>query len=241
MRNKLAVAGMIFIGFMLLVALLAQRFRQVEDHGDRQAVIAPGQRQQRLAGVGLQVGGIDNGETHGGQALPGRRGQPTGRVSAADENPPHARSAEGFRTIWTVRGFLLLQIASFLAMVLIHFGLLIGGYRHLAAGTTESLIAAVLVAGLLLTWTPPPWSRRTATAAQSFGTLGVLVGLLTIAVGVRPRTILDLTLNGVLLLTLIAGLAITTRQALGLTHDVVNDPLTGIDRGHRTPAHADTQ
>jgi heme A synthase len=74
------------------------------------------------------------------------------------------------------------------------------------------VIAAVLVAGLLLTWTPPPWSRRAATAAQSFGILGVLVGLFTIALGIGPRTMLDLTLNAALLLTLIAGLAITLRK-----------------------------
>jgi hypothetical protein len=122
------------------------------------------------------------------------------------------RGQEGFGTIWRVRGFLLLQIAIFLALVSIHFGLLIGGYRHRNAGTTESVIAAVLVAGLLLTWTPPPWSRRAATAAQSFGILGVLAGLFTIALGIGPRTTLDLALNAALLLTLIAGLAITLRK-----------------------------
>jgi hypothetical protein len=150
---------------------------------------------------------------HHGQAGTGRRNQPTGRVSAADKKPSHDRSAEGFRTTWTIRGFLLVQITMFLVLVMIHFGLLIGGYRHPAAGTTESVIAAVLVFGLLLTWTPPPWSRCAATAAQSFGTLGVVVGLFTIALGIGPRTILDLTLNVILLLTLIAGVASTKRGA----------------------------
>ena len=119
---------------------------------------------------------------------------------------------QGFGTIWRVRGFLLLQIAIFLSMVSIHFGLVIGGYRHRSAGTAELLIAAVLVAGLLLTWTPTPWSRRLATAAQSFAILGVLGGFLTIAIGIGPRTMLDLALNAALLLTLIAGLAITLRK-----------------------------
>jgi hypothetical protein len=123
-----------------------------------------------------------------------------------------APSVRGFGTIWRVRSFLLLQIAIVLSMVSIHFGLLIGGYRHRSAGTAELLIAAVLVAGLLLTWTPWPWSRRAATAAQSFGILGVLGGLFTIVLGIGPRTTLDLTLNAALLLTLIAGLAITLRK-----------------------------
>ena len=118
----------------------------------------------------------------------------------------------GFAPIWRVRGFLLLQVAIFLSMVSIHFGLLIGGYRHRSAGTVELVIAAVLVAGLLLTWTPRPWSRRSATVVQSFGILGVLLGMSTIALGIGPRTTLDLTLNVTLLLTLIAGLAITLRK-----------------------------
>src|SRR2546422_9254526 len=70
----------------------------------------------------------------------------------------------GIAPIWRVRGFLLLQIAIFLSMVSIHFGLLIGGYRHRSAGRVELVIAAVLGAGLLLSRTPRPWGRRAATA-----------------------------------------------------------------------------
>ena len=119
---------------------------------------------------------------------------------------------QGLGAIWKIRSWLLLQIAILLSMVSIHFGLLIGGYRHRSAGTAELLIAVVLVAGLLVTWTPTPWSRRLATGAQYFGILGVLGGLLTTVLGIGPRTMLDLTLNGALLLTLIAGLAITRRK-----------------------------
>ena len=123
-----------------------------------------------------------------------------------------APSVRGFGTILRVRSFLLLQIAILLSMISIHFGLLIGGYRHRSAGSAELLIAAVLVAGLLLTWMPAPWSRRPAAATQSFGILGVLGGFLTIAAGIGPRTTLDLFLNAVMLLTLIAGLATTLRK-----------------------------
>ena len=139
--------------------------------------------------------------------------QPAATASAPDKKPSHHGNAEGIRTVWTARGFLLVQIAIFLLLATIHFGLLIDGYRHAAAGTTELVITALLVFGLLLTWRPPPWSRRAATAAQSFGILGVLVGLFTFALGIGPRTILDLTLNGILLLILFAGLALTKRGA----------------------------
>jgi hypothetical protein len=145
------------------------------------------------------------------QGTPGSRDQPAAGIVSADAEPSLYRGAEEVPGIWTVRGFLLVQIAIFLVMVLIHLGLLVDGYRHQNAGATESLLTAVLVTGLLLTWTPR-WSRRAAVVAQSFGTLGVLLGLFTIAVGIGPRTILDLTLNGALLLTLIAGLAMTLRK-----------------------------
>src|SRR5207253_5792905 len=142
-------------------------------------------------------------------------GKPGMKTAVSTPAPPGqvlpAHLVQGFGTIWRVRRFLLLQIAILLSMVSIHFGLLIGGYRHRSAGTAELVIAAVLVAGLLLTWTPRPWSRRPATAVQSFGILGVLVGLSTIAIGIGPRTMLDFTLNVALLLTLIVGLAISLR------------------------------
>jgi len=119
----------------------------------------------------------------------GERGNPDAVLATADtlmktvvSIPAHrgqvipAPSIRGFGTIGRVRSFLFLQIAIVLSMVSIHFGLLLSGYRHRSAGATELVIAAVLVAALLLTWMPAPWSRRLATAAQYFGILGVLGG-----------------------------------------------------------------
>jgi hypothetical protein len=141
------------------------------------------------------------------------RNEPTASATASDVKPSHDQDTEKFRSVRTARGFLFVQVALFLVLVTIHFGLLIDGYHHATAATTESVIVVVLVFALLLTWTPPPWSRRAATAAQSFGAVGVLVGLITFALGIGPRTILDLSLNLILLLTVIAGLALTKRGA----------------------------
>jgi hypothetical protein len=43
------------------------------------------------------------------------------------------------------------------------------------------------------------------------GIVGVLVGLFTIAIGIGPRTRIDLALHGAMLTTLIVGLAITVQ------------------------------
>lgn len=113
--------------------------------------------------------------------------------------------------IRTVRAFILFEAITFVAAALIHFGMLFDAYRHREAGTAESVIAGVLLVGLGLTWARPPWRRRAAIGAQAFAILGVLVGLFTIAVGVGPRTALDITYHVAILVVLVVGLATALR------------------------------
>jgi heme A synthase len=103
---------------------------------------------------------------------------------------------------------MLFEAATFAAAAAIHFGALVDGYGHRDAGTAESVIAVVLLAGLALTWSRPPWPRRAAIGAQAFAILGVLVGLLTIAVGVGPRTVPDVAYHLGILAVLVVGLAL---------------------------------
>jgi hypothetical protein len=113
----------------------------------------------------------------------------------------------------TTRVFLAVQAAIFVAAASIHFGLTLSGYQHQAAGTAETIIAVVLVLGLVLTWAR--FARWAAIAAQIFGVVGVLVGLFTIAIGVGPRTAFDLVLHGLMLVALVTGLVVTARRAAG--------------------------
>jgi hypothetical protein len=46
-----------------------------------------------------------------------------------------------------MRFFLLLEAVAFAAAALVHFGRLFPGYGHPRAGTAESVIGAVLLAG----------------------------------------------------------------------------------------------
>ena len=113
--------------------------------------------------------------------------------------------------IRTIRVFLLVEAATFVLAAMIHFGALLEGYRHQQAGTAEAVIAVVLLAGLALTWSRSPWARRAAIGAQAFAILGVLVGLFTIAIGIGPRTALDIAYHVGILAVLIVGLAIAVR------------------------------
>jgi hypothetical protein len=106
---------------------------------------------------------------------------------------------------------LLLEAATFVAAASIHFGALLDGYAHRKAGTAETVIAVVLVAGAAL-----GRRRSAAVAAQAFAVFGVCVGLFTIAVGVGPRTVLDIAYHLAILAVLIAGLAAARSQGTGI-------------------------
>ncbi len=70
----------------------------------------------------------------------------------------------------------------------------------------------MLIVGLVVTLASPSRARVAAIAVQSFGILGVVVGLITIAVGIGPRTSLDLALHGLMLIVLVAGLIIAVQM-----------------------------
>src|ERR687885_80118 len=115
----------------------------------------------------------------------------------------------------TIRLFMLAEGASFLAASLVHAGVLIPGYEHRQARIAESIIAAVLLGGAVLTWLRPASTRAVGLAAQGFALLGTLVGLFTIAVGVGPRTAPDVIYHIVIVAVLVGGLVACTRGRRG--------------------------
>src|SRR5919108_3619354 len=110
-----------------------------------------------------------------------------------------------------VRSFLVVEAAAFGLAALVHAGVLAHGYEHWKAATAESVIGAVLLVGLLVTFANPHSSRTAGLAAQGFALLGTCVGLFTIAIGVGPRTVFDLVLHAFFVVTLIVGLVLVAR------------------------------
>jgi hypothetical protein len=109
------------------------------------------------------------------------------------------------------RLLLLFEAVTFVAAVSIHFGAFLDGYTHHKAGTAETVIAIVLLAGCALTWGGSSRARAAVIGAQAFGAFGVCVGLFTIAVGVGPRTLLDVVYHLAILATLAAGVVAAAR------------------------------
>jgi hypothetical protein len=113
----------------------------------------------------------------------------------------------------TIRLFLLIEAATFFIASSIHGGFLIHGYAHRAAHVAETVIGMVLLAGLAVTWIGGVWVRRAGLGAQAFALLGTLVGLLTIALGVGPRTVPDVAYHILIVAVLISGLFVSARRA----------------------------
>jgi hypothetical protein len=110
-----------------------------------------------------------------------------------------------------VRSFLLVEAAAFFLAALVHGGVLVQGYEHWKAGTAESVIGAVLLVGLIVSYAAPRSSRTAGLFAQGFALLGTCVGLFTIAIGIGPRTAFDLVLHAFFVAILIVGLVLVAR------------------------------
>lgn len=108
-----------------------------------------------------------------------------------------------------VRVFLVMEVVVFVVAAAVHFGLLRDEQRDVAAGIAESVIAAVLLAGLATAFLRPAAARTAGIAAQAFALVGTCVGL-TLVLTVGPTKGLDLTFHGTMLVLLITGLATTT-------------------------------
>jgi hypothetical protein len=108
--------------------------------------------------------------------------------------------------------FLLVEAATFLLAASVHAGLLLDGYEHREARIAESVIALALLVGLAVTWIRPRWTRRAGLAAQGFALFWTLVGIVTIAIGIGPRTGPDIAYHIGIVVVLVWGLVVARKR-----------------------------
>jgi hypothetical protein len=116
-----------------------------------------------------------------------------------------------------VRMFLIVQIALFVFAALTHSGILMSGHRHRQACIAETVIAAVLVTGLLWSLIRPGSMRAIAITVQAFALLGTGVGIFTIIIGIGPRSTLDAVFHTCMAIALLAGLIIAVKASPAIT------------------------
>lgn len=113
------------------------------------------------------------------------------------------------------RSLMLLEAMTFFAAAAIHAGLLVDGYQHREARIAETVIGLVLVAGAIAASFGPVWARRAALAAQTFALIGTIVGVITIAIGVGPRSFADVMYHSIIICVLIYGVSLAVRTRPG--------------------------
>jgi hypothetical protein len=110
-----------------------------------------------------------------------------------------------------VRLLLLVEALTFFAAAMVHAGVLATGYEHHAARIAESVIGTVLLAGLLTSWLRPDLTRAAGLVVHGFALLGTLVGIVTIIVGVGPRSTPDVMYHVAIVILLAWGLRVAWR------------------------------
>ena len=124
-------------------------------------------------------------------------------------------SAAEMPSAGSIRTFLLVESATFLSAAAFHFGVFLPGFAHGAAAAAESVIASVLLGGLLATWILPRAVRGIGLTVQGFALIGTFVGVFTIAIGIGPRTVPDLVIHAIMVLELVWGLVVAGRARAG--------------------------
>ena len=127
---------------------------------------------------------------------------------------------EGYPMMISLRSLMLLEAVTFLAAAAIPAGLLVGGYQHREARIAETVIAVVLLAGAIVASFGPVWARRAGLAAQGFALVGTIVGIVTIAIGIGPRSFADVIYHVIIVCVLIYGVVLTlhARAVAGASH-----------------------
>jgi len=123
----------------------------------------------------------------------------------------------GGRRISSIRLLLFCEAAVFLMAAFVHAGMWIDGYRHREARIAETVLAGALYVGLGLSWLYPLWTRKAGLVTQGFALFGTLIGMVTIIVGVGPRTNPDILYHLCMVGLLSWGLLYTIRAPTDLS------------------------
>jgi len=104
--------------------------------------------------------------------------------------------------------FLILEILVFASASLFHYGFFVKGYEHQKARIAESVIGVILLTGLIVSLVSPGQMRTAGLIVQGIALFGTFIGVLTIIVGIGPRTKPDIFIHACMIVILIAGLIV---------------------------------
>jgi hypothetical protein len=105
-----------------------------------------------------------------------------------------------------LRVLLAFQAITYVIAGMIHSGAVLDGHKLQAGFIAESLIAAALITGLLVSLFRPAVTRDAALAAQGFALVLTCIGLFLLVVGANPRSVPEFAYHIGIIAILIWGL-----------------------------------
>lgn len=113
-----------------------------------------------------------------------------------------------------IKIFLISEIICFTLAALVHFGIIAQGYEHQKARVAESIIALILLIGLVVILIKPNLKRKAGIFVQAIALFGTFIGLITIIIGVGPQTFPDIIFHSAIIIILIWGLITAKSQEI---------------------------
>jgi hypothetical protein len=107
--------------------------------------------------------------------------------------------------------YLMVELALFTFAALVHGGVIPGAETYPRVAVVETVVAVVLAAGVLMSFVSPAQTRPVALFTQAVALLGVVVGVVTIIMGLSPKTVGNIVVHAVMLITVALGFAVAKR------------------------------
>jgi hypothetical protein len=107
--------------------------------------------------------------------------------------------------------YLMVEVVMFAFVALAHAGILTTGHEHTQAAVAEAVIAVLLGAALITGFVSPSQTRIVALVTQTLALLALIAGFAAIAMDLMPRTLANLLVFAIMLVTVIFGLLVAKR------------------------------
>jgi hypothetical protein len=107
--------------------------------------------------------------------------------------------------------YLLVEVLLFAFVALAHGGVILPGHENPRAAAMETIAAVVLGAGVIMSFASPSQTRMVALISQALALVGVIAGFVMMALGLGPRTLANLVVLVIMLITVTLGLIVAKR------------------------------
>jgi hypothetical protein len=107
--------------------------------------------------------------------------------------------------------YLMVEVLLFAFAALAHGGVIMPGHESSRLATMETVVAVILGAGVIMSFVSPAQTRMVALITQGTALAGVIAGFVMVALAIDARTLADLVVLVIMLITVTLGLLVAKR------------------------------